>query len=227
MYIRSLRFTNRSPCFSTTLMRCDSSDTTHQSRSGPEMKSKQRARTPRSPPIATSISERELPTRCASGFSPCTPEMLLADTPALRSARCRPVRCSLTARRSGHVTGLRSLTSATLKRRLWLLNWRKTATCHPVCEKTVRRLERHPCLSGEAERFVKGALASFPEGVEMLGRFHSCKASHAPEPDTCSKEQCQEWCGAEPNVYDSAPKMAAAISASLVVMISSLFVLLR
>ncbi|RUS91459.1 hypothetical protein EGW08_000783 [Elysia chlorotica] len=105
--------------------------------------------------------------------------------------------------------------------------------CRPECEQTVRRLEQHPCMQGEAERFVKGIFESFPEGVEMLGRLHSCSGSksHSTEPDTCSKEDCKEWCddapSGWPNTYDGAPKTAATTSVVLLLVTSSLFAFLR
>ncbi|GFS24657.1 dopamine beta-hydroxylase [Elysia marginata] len=103
--------------------------------------------------------------------------------------------------------------------------------CRPECEATVRKLDQHPCLNGEAERFVKRVFASYPEGVELLGRYHSCKVSHS-EPDTCSKDQCDKWCddddnGWNPIGYDAAPKMAATASAVLLLAVtSSMFALL-
>ncbi|GFN79622.1 temptin [Plakobranchus ocellatus] len=76
--------------------------------------------------------------------------------------------------------------------------------CRPECQATLDRYADHPCWNGEADRFVKRVFASYPEGVELLGRLHSCQDSNR---DVCSKDECSHWCADDDDsVYDGAPK---------------------
>ncbi|GFN79669.1 hypothetical protein PoB_000617500 [Plakobranchus ocellatus] len=95
----------------------------------------------------------------------------------------------------------------------------------PECQATLDRYADHPCWNGEAERFVKQVFASYPEGVELLGRLHSCQDSNR---GVCSKDECSHWCGDDDDsVYDGASKMAAATNVILLVVTSAVLALFR
>ncbi|CAL1540800.1 unnamed protein product [Lymnaea stagnalis] len=66
--------------------------------------------------------------------------------------------------------------------------------CRPECTAVVENLRSHPCLTGEAGKLVKYLLARSKQGLELLGRLHSCPTGQTQScvqdcPAVCSLQE--------------------------------------